>query len=344
MIKIEQGDDIQVIQQEIVMMRDCRHPNIIAYFGSYLRRGKLWICMEYCGGGSLQDIYQVTGPLNEQQIAYMCKETLKGLEYLHSKNKMHRDIKGANILLTESGDVKLADFGVSAQITATINKRRSFIGTPYWMAPEVAAVERKGGYNQLCDIWATGITAIELAELQPPMFDLHPMRALFLMSKSSFKPPMLKDKEKWSPTFHSFIKTALTKNPKKRPTAEKLLSHPFVTAEMSVRIVKELLQKYLSPNQFYFCSDGDDDVTGLSSNVPQRIASRMTSNRNNGASRNQQNHTLRACKLKSPSHGLASILKFVIAENAIFYLQPHLHRSGATNAHRAPKRCRATCE
>lgn len=114
-------------------MRDCRHPNIIAYFGSYLRRGKLWICMEYCGGGSLQDIYQITGPLTEQQIAYMCKETLKGLEYLHTKNKMHRDIKGANILLTDNGDVKLADFGVSAQITATINKRRSFIGTPYWM-------------------------------------------------------------------------------------------------------------------------------------------------------------------------------------------------------------------
>ncbi len=116
--------------------------------------------MEYCGGGSLQDIYQVTGPLNEQQISYMSKETLKGLQYLHSMNKMHRDIKGANILLTDVGDVKLADFGVSAQITATINKRRSFIGTPYWMAPEVAAVERKGGYNQLCDIWACGITAI----------------------------------------------------------------------------------------------------------------------------------------------------------------------------------------
>ncbi|XP_046810865.1 mitogen-activated protein kinase kinase kinase kinase 3-like [Lucilia cuprina] len=110
------------------MMRDCRHPNIIAYYGSYLRRDKLWICMEYCGGGSLQDIYQVTGPLTEQQIAYMCRETLKGLEYLHSMGKMHRDIKGANILLTEYGDVKLADFGVSAQITATINKRKSFIG------------------------------------------------------------------------------------------------------------------------------------------------------------------------------------------------------------------------
>lgn len=159
-IKLEPGDDIQIIQQEIIMMRDCRHPNIISYYGSYLRRDKLWICMEYCGGGSLQDIYQVTGPLSELQIAYMCRETLMGLAYLHSMGKMHRDIKGANILLTESGDVKLADFGVSAQITATINKRRSFIGTPYWMAPEVAAVERKGGYNQLCDIWAVGITAI----------------------------------------------------------------------------------------------------------------------------------------------------------------------------------------
>lgn len=132
-IKLEQGDDIQIIQQEIIMMRDCRHPNIIAYYGSYLRRDKLWICMEYCGGGSLQDIYQVSGPLTERQIAYMCRETLKGLEYLHSMGKMHRDIKGANILLTENGDVKLADFGVSAQITATINKRRSFIGEyPKW--------------------------------------------------------------------------------------------------------------------------------------------------------------------------------------------------------------------
>lgn len=157
----------------------------------------------------------------------------------------------------------------------------------------MAAVERKGGYNQLCDIWATGITAIELAELQPPMFDLHPMRALFLMSKSSFKPPTLKDKDKWSPTFHSFIKTALTKNPKKRPTAEKLLSHPFVTSDMSVRIVKELLQKYLSPNQFYFGSDIDDDGLGIANNLPHRIPSRMTSNRNKGIPKTQNNHTLK---------------------------------------------------
>lgn len=169
----------------------------------------------------------------------------------------------------------------------------------------MAAVERKGGYNQLCDIWATGITAIELAELQPPMFDLHPMRALFLMSKSSFKPPTLKDKEKWSPIFHSFIKTALTKNPKKRPTAEKLLSHPFVTSDMSVRIVKELLQKYLNPNQFYFCSDIDDDGLGLANNLPQRIPSRMTSNRNKGIPKTQNNHTLRAGKFATFCRHLA---------------------------------------
>ncbi|XP_017959838.1 mitogen-activated protein kinase kinase kinase kinase 5 isoform X3 [Drosophila navojoa] len=286
-IKLEPSDDIQIIQQEIFMMRDCRHPNIIAYYGSYLRRDKLWICMEYCGGGSLQDIYQVTGPLTELQIAYMCRETLKGLEYLHQKGKMHRDIKGANILLTENGDVKLADFGVSAQITATINKRKSFIGTPYWMAPEVAAVERKGGYNQLCDIWACGITAIELAELQPPMFDLHPMRALFLMSKSGFKPPSLSNKEKWSPTFHSFIKTALTKNPKKRPTAERLLQHPFVQSEMPLRVPKELLLKYQSPNTPYYYLDGDEETVA---GVPQRIPSKMTS-RANGVP--AQNHTLK---------------------------------------------------
>ncbi|XP_033211275.1 mitogen-activated protein kinase kinase kinase kinase 5 isoform X4 [Belonocnema kinseyi] len=273
-IKLEPGDDFAIIQQEILMMKDCRHPNIIAYYGSYLRRDKLWICMEYCGGGSLQDIYHITGPLSEIQIAYMSRETLLGLAYLHSMGKMHRDIKGANILLTETGDVKLADFGVSAQITATINKRKSFIGTPYWMAPEVAAVERKGGYNQLCDIWACGITAIELAELQPPMFDLHPMRALFLMSKSGFKPPTLKDRDKWSPTFHNFVKVALTKNPKKRPTAEKLLQHAFFQGEMNKRLALELLQKVSNPSHMFTDLEADED--GAVPNVPQRIASRHT--------------------------------------------------------------------
>uniref|UniRef100_A0AAQ5YSW7 Mitogen-activated protein kinase kinase kinase kinase n=1 Tax=Amphiprion ocellaris TaxID=80972 RepID=A0AAQ5YSW7_AMPOC len=258
-IKLEPGEDFAVVQQEIIMMKDCKHSNIVAYFGSYLRRDKLWISMEYCGGGSLQDIYHVTGPLSESQIAYMSRETLQGLYYLHNKGKMHRDIKGANILLTDNGYVKLADFGVSAQITATLAKRKSFIGTPYWMAPEVAAVERKGGYNQLCDIWAVGITAIELAELQPPMFDLHPMRALFLMTKSNFQPPKLKDKLKWTNNFHHFVKLALTKNPKKRPTAEKLLQHPFVSQPLSRTLAIELLDKANNPDHSTYNDFDDDD-------------------------------------------------------------------------------------
>lgn len=272
MIKLEPGDDFAIIQQEIVMMKDCTHKNIVAYFGSYLRREKLWIAMEFCGGGSMQDIYHITGPLNELQIAFVCRETLQGLAYLHSKGKMHRDIKGANILLTDEGDIKLADFGVSAQITVTMCKRKSFIGTPYWMAPEVAAVERKGGYNQQCDIWAVGITAIEFAELQPPMFDLHPMRALFLMSKSGFKPPTLKDKAKWSQIFHHFIKVALTKNPKKRPTAEKLLEHPFFQAELTRKLTKEILDKSRNPANTFEITEDDEGVI----NAPQRISSKKS--------------------------------------------------------------------
>ncbi|XP_077961889.1 mitogen-activated protein kinase kinase kinase kinase 2 isoform X8 [Gasterosteus aculeatus] len=246
-VKLDPGDDITSIQQEITMMKECKHKNIVAYFGSYHRNTKLWICMEYCGGGSLQDIYHVTGPLKEKQIAYVCRETLQGLYHLHETGKMHRDIKGANILLTERGDVKLADFGVAAEISASVAKRKSFIGTPYWMAPEVAAVEKKGGYNHLCDIWAVGITAIELAELQPPMFDLHPMRALMLMSKSSFQPPRLKDKSKWSAGFQSFVKMSLIKSPRKRPSAETLLQHPFVTQLLTRNLVIELLDTANNP-------------------------------------------------------------------------------------------------
>ncbi|XP_071015902.1 mitogen-activated protein kinase kinase kinase kinase 3-like isoform X10 [Oncorhynchus clarkii lewisi] len=279
-IKLEPGEDFEVVQQEIIVMKDCKHSNIVAYFGSYLRRDKLWISMEYCGGGSLQDIYHVTGPLSESQIAYMSRETLQGLYYLHNKGKMHRDIKGANILLTDNGYVKLADFGVSAQITATLAKRKSFIGTPYWMAPEVAAVERKGGYNQLCDIWAVGITAIELAELQPPMFDLHPMRALFLMTKSNFQPPKLKDKVKWGNNFHHFVKLSLTKNPKKRPTAEKLLQHPFVSQPLSRTLAIELLDKANNPDHTTYNDFDDDDPEPESPvSVPHRIRSTSRSTR-----------------------------------------------------------------
>uniref|UniRef100_A0A673Z035 non-specific serine/threonine protein kinase n=1 Tax=Salmo trutta TaxID=8032 RepID=A0A673Z035_SALTR len=221
-IKLEPGEDFVVVQQEIVMMKDCKHSNIVAYFGSYLRRDKLWICMEYCGGGSLQDIYH--GKQTQQHTAFFPPQ---GLYYLHNKGKMHRDIKVRwEHAQTHKGKVGTSDFGVSAQITMTIAKRKSFIGTPYWMAPEVAAVERKGGYNHLCDIWAVGITAIELAELQPPMFDLHPMRLV-------------------TSNFHHFVKISLTKNPKKRPSSDKLLQVLYIV------ICSTLINYNLTPTFLY---------------------------------------------------------------------------------------------
>ncbi|XP_041428890.1 mitogen-activated protein kinase kinase kinase kinase 1 isoform X2 [Xenopus laevis] len=262
----EPDEDFSVIQQEVLIVKTCAQKNIVAYYGSYMQVNKLWICMEYCGGGSLQDIYQVTGALSELQTAYVCRETLQGLSYLHNQGKIHRDIKGANILLNDSGDVKVADFGISAQLTATFARRKSFIGTPYWMAPEVAAVELKGGYTELCDVWSLGITAIELAELQPPMFHIHPLRVLFLMSKSGFQPPKLKEKSKWTAPFHNFVKVALTKSPKKRPSASKLLTHQFVAQPgLHASLTQELLEKLRNPEKHKDISipDEEEEVEAL---------------------------------------------------------------------------------
>uniref|UniRef100_A0A8C7IBP6 Mitogen-activated protein kinase kinase kinase kinase n=1 Tax=Oncorhynchus kisutch TaxID=8019 RepID=A0A8C7IBP6_ONCKI len=165
-----------------------------------------------------------------------------------------------------------ADFGVAAEISASVAKRKSFIGTPYWMAPEVAAVEKKGGYNHLCDIWAVGITAIELAELQPPMFDLHPMRALMLMSKSSFQPPRLKDKTKWSAGFQSFVKMSLIKNPRKRPSSETLLQHPFVTQLLTRNLIIELLDMANNPDLHSTHGMDDNDMENVEA-APDKIQS-----------------------------------------------------------------------
>lgn len=281
-IKLEPADDFAVIQQEIIMMKECRHPNIVAFFGSYLRRDKLWICMEYCGGGSLHGLYSTIGGIPEVHIAFVCRETLRGLAYLHSMGKIHRDIKAANILLTDEGDVKLADFGVSAELTATINRRKSFIGSPYWMAPEVVAAEKKGGYDQQCDIWAVGITAIELAEKQPPMYDIHPMRVLYLLARSNYKPPTLAEKSLWSQNFINFTKLALTKNPKKRPLAEKLILHPFVQGDhLNRRLMRELLEKARNPHLYdhHISHDLDLDEEAALVDVPRRIASKNPQSR-----------------------------------------------------------------
>ncbi|XP_058876345.1 mitogen-activated protein kinase kinase kinase kinase 5-like isoform X2 [Acipenser ruthenus] len=300
-IKTEPEDDFSVIQQEIVMVKSCKHHNIVAYFGSYIQSNKLWICMEYCGGGSLQDVYNVTGPLTELQIAYVCREMLKGLDYLHNQKKIHRDIKGANILLNDLGEVKLADFGISAQITATFARRMSFIGTPYWMAPEVAAVEIKGGYNELCDVWSVGITAIELAELQPPLFDVHPLRVLFLMSKSGYQPPKLKDKAKWSSMFHNFIKMMLIRNPKKRPSACKMLTHQFVSQSgLSRTLTTELLEKLRNPEKLQSClGEGEEGEEGEF--LPGFLRRIHSTNRHNKAERTSSDIRLQQIEIKQPA-------------------------------------------
>ncbi|KAI4964344.1 hypothetical protein ZWY2020_005905 [Hordeum vulgare] len=212
------------IRGEIEMLQQCSHPNVVRYFGSYQGEEYLWIVMEYCGGGSVADLIGITEePLDEPQIAYICRETLKGLAYLHTIFKVHRDIKGGNILLTEQGEVKLGDFGVAAQLTRTMSKRNTFIGTPHWMAPEVIQESR---YDGKVDVWALGVSAIEMAEGMPPRSTVHPMRVIFMIS--SEPAPMLEDKEKWSLLFHDFIAKCLTKDARLRPAAIEMLKHKFI--------------------------------------------------------------------------------------------------------------------
>ncbi|XP_024989734.1 serine/threonine-protein kinase 24 isoform X2 [Cynara cardunculus var. scolymus] len=224
-ISLSEGEEgYEEIRGEIEMLQQCSHPNVVRYLGSYQGEEYLWIVMEYCGGGSVADLMNVTDePLEEYQIAYICKEALKGLSYLHSIFKVHRDIKGGNILLTEQGEVKLGDFGVAAQLTRTMSKRNTFIGTPHWMAPEVIQESR---YDGKVDVWALGVSAIEMAEGFPPRSNVHPMRVLFMISIEPA--PMLEDKEKWSLVFHDFIAKCLTKDPRIRPTASELLKHKFI--------------------------------------------------------------------------------------------------------------------
>ncbi|XVE91630.1 hypothetical protein REPUB_Repub01dG0026800 [Reevesia pubescens] len=224
-ISLTEGEEgYEEIRGEIEMLQQCSHPNVVRYLGSYQGEEYLWIVMEYCGGGSVADLMNVTEePLEEYQIAYICREALKGLEYLHSIFKVHRDIKGGNILLTEQGEVKLGDFGVAAQLTRTMSKRNTFIGTPHWMAPEVIQESR---YDGKVDVWALGVSAIEMAEGLPPRSAVHPMRVLFMISIEPA--PMLEDKEKWSLVFHDFVAKSLTKDPRLRPTASEMLKHKFI--------------------------------------------------------------------------------------------------------------------
>ncbi|CAB0004154.1 unnamed protein product [Nesidiocoris tenuis] len=216
--------DLQEIIKEISIMQQCDSPYVVKYYGSYFKNTDLWIVMEYCGAGSVSDIMRLRKKtLSEDEIATILCDTLKGLEYLHLRRKIHRDIKAGNILLNTEGHAKLADFGVAGQLTDTMAKRNTVIGTPFWMAPEVI---QEIGYDCVADMWSLGITALEMAEGKPPYGDIHPMRAIFMIPTKP--PPSFREPDKWSPEFIDFVSRCLVKNPEERATASEMLNHEFI--------------------------------------------------------------------------------------------------------------------
>uniref|UniRef100_A0A8C1XY72 non-specific serine/threonine protein kinase n=1 Tax=Cyprinus carpio TaxID=7962 RepID=A0A8C1XY72_CYPCA len=247
------GDEEEEIKAEINMLKKySHHRNIATYYGAFVKKNppgvddQLWLVMEFCGAGSVTDLIKNTkgNSLKEEWTAYICREILRGLTHLHQHKVIHRDIKGQNVLLTENAEVKLVDFGVSAQLDRTVGRRNTFIGTPYWMAPEVIACDENpdATYDFKSDLWSLGITAIEMAEGAPPLCDMHPMRALFLIPRNPA--PRLKSK-KWSKKFQSFIESCLVKNHNQRPSTEQLMKHPFIKDLPNERQIRIQLKDHI---------------------------------------------------------------------------------------------------
>lgn len=240
-IDTKSEEELEDYMVEIDILASCDHPNIVKLLDAFYYENNLWILIEFCAGGAVDAVMlELERPLTESQIQVVCKQTLEALSYLHDNKIIHRDLKAGNILFTLDGDIKLADFGVSAKNTRTIQRRDSFIGTPYWMAPEVVMCEtsKDRPYDYKADVWSLGITLIEMAEIEPPHHELNPMRVLLKIAKS--EPPTLAQPSKWSSNFKDFLKKCLEKNVDARWTTAQLLQHPFVTVD-SNKPVRELI-------------------------------------------------------------------------------------------------------
>lgn len=253
-MQITEEDEEEILLEINTLRRLSNHRNIATYFGAFIKKASqqdhLWLVMEYCGAGSVTDLVKSTRgqSLKEDWIAYVSREILRGLSHLHANRVIHRDIKGQNVLLTDNADVKLVDFGVSAQLDKTFGKRNTFIGTPYWMAPEVIHCERDSNctYDARSDIWSLGVTSLEMAEGRPPLCEMHPMRALFLIMRNP--PPRLKagvGTRQWSSRFHDFINSCLIKDFRQRPDTGDLLKHDFIASLPNERHVRNQLKDHI---------------------------------------------------------------------------------------------------
>eukprot|EP00041_Stephanoeca_diplocostata_P025032 m.647185 g.647185 ORF g.647185 m.647185 type:complete len:868 (+) comp22655_c0_seq1:158-2761(+) len=228
-IPVQHDDDLEDFVVEVDILMELKHPGIIGLCGAWLWSNKLWVVLELCEGGAIDDILEeIESGLSENFIKCIANQMLSGLKHLHENNVIHRDLKAGNVLLKADGSIKITDFGVSALLKKSGQKRDTFIGTPYWMAPEVVLCENSKDkpYDSLADVWSFGITLIELAERSPPWHDMHPMRVLFKIPKSSA--PTLNDTEKWSDDFHDILRRCLQKSPQDRETCAQMQDHAFV--------------------------------------------------------------------------------------------------------------------